>query len=696
MGNNAARIEQEADIGLICLNKPPVNALGAELRSAVYSALQQLLENTEVKAIVLYGTGRFFSAGADINDFSRAAENPTLPEVLTALGNSPKPVIAAMHGIAFGGALELALSTQVRVGIDGLRIALPEVKLGLIPGAGGTQRLPRLTGLKAAVELICTGNEISASQALELGILQRLESGTAKQAGIRAARDCLDGKLTATPTDTLQVIPDQSVLQKARTRFAGKLSAPLRAIDALQASSLPIDNGLIKERALFTDLLRGTEHAGLVHAFRAERATAKIPEQNASTINIDSVGIVGGGTMGVGIATAFLMAGFPVTLIEMQQDRLQFVNDSVGANLSGALKRGKISGDSYNKANASLHLSTDLSELAEADLVIEAIFEELTAKKDLFQKLDQLCHPEAILATNTSYLNINKIAAATSRPENVIGLHFFSPAHIMRLLEIVVAAHTAPKLVATCFGIARQLNKVPVHSGVCEGFIGNRILSCYRKCTEYLLLDGATFEQIDKALEAFGFALGPFAVSDLAGLDIARAIRLRNAPNRPIEERYSRVADLICEEGWYGRKTGQGYYRYNGKDSPTPNPEVIEIIERERKVLNLKPRHFTDEDIVQRCTTAIICEATNVLHDGIALRPVDIDAVQLFGYGFPRHRGGPMLMADQTGITTLIARIREYASEDSYFWKVPPLLLEMKTKNQRFGDLNNNEVDART
>ena len=695
VNNEIVRIEREGEIGLVCLTNPPVNALGVALRTAVYGALQELLRDANIKAIVLYGEGRLFSAGADIKDFDRTAETPTLPELLKALNDSSKPVIAALHGVAFGGALELALAAHLRIGIEGLRVGLPEVKLGLLPGAGGTQRLPRLVGLSGALDIIVSGREIADTEALELGILSRLEDGSARDAGLRAARDELQGTLDTPATDSLSVVPDQAAIDAARNRFAKGLNAPLRAIDAIEASTLPIDEGLPVERALFMKLMQGEERAGLVHAFFAERATAKIPEQNAPLRAVTSVGVVGGGTMGVGIATAFSIAGFPVQLVETQADRAAQAQTAIESNLDGALKRGKLSESAHQGAQASLTCSSDLNQLTEVDLVIEAIFEDINAKTELFVTLDQLCKQGAILATNTSYLDINAIAAVTSRPEDVIGLHFFSPAHIMRLLEVVVAKKTAPELVSTCFALARKIRKIPVRSEVCDGFIGNRILTRYRQVVEYLLLDGADFEQIDNAMEAFGFAMGPFAVFDLAGLDIARATRQRKAATRPAEERYSRVADLICDQSWFGRKTGQGYYLYDGSKRLGPNPDAIDIVTSERAKLGITPCSFSDQDIVACCLTSMIMEGARVLEEGIALRPVDIDAVELFGYGFPRHRGGPMHMADQMGLDTVISRIEAYASVDAYFWQVPPLLYEMRKSGLHFADLNDESGKGR-
>lgn len=682
------RIERDGEIGLICFTKPPVNALGVALRAAVGSAFDLLLADDAVKAIVLYGEGRFFSAGADIKDFASAAETPTLPDVLWALNNSPKPVIAALHGVAFGGALELALATHLRVGISGVMLGLPEVKLGLLPGAGGTQRLTRLIGIAAATDIICSGRNMSDVEALELGVIARLEDGPARDAGLRAARDVLNGTLTATPTDSLAVAPDAAAITGARAKYAKGLTAPMRAIDAIEAATLPITQGLQKERALFMELMNGPQRAGLVHAFFAERATAKIPEQGAAIRPIKTVGVVGGGTMGVGIATAFLLGGFPVTLIETKTDVAARAQTAIEANLAGALKRGKLTKDSHATALATLKCCTQMAVLSGVDLVIEAIFEDMAAKKAVFEALDQLCKKGCILATNTSYLDVNAVAGATKRPMDVIGLHFFSPAHIMRLLEVVVPDGTSPDVTATVFDLARKIRKIPVRAGICDGFIGNRILTKYRKVCEYLVLDGADFTQVDRALERFGFAMGPFAVGDLAGLDIAKATRDRKAASRPSEERYSRIADLICDQGWYGRKTGQGYYLYVGGKKQSPNEGAVDIMRAERTALGLTPRDFADADIIDRCITAMIIEGAQLLQEGIALRPVDIDAVELFGYGFPRHHGGPMHLADQIGAAKLVARIQGYALEDPYFWQVPDLLCQMASSGRCFADLN--------
>ena len=689
--NRLVVIEKEGEIGLIRLAKPPVNAIGLALRTAIYDGFQKLLQDPDVRAIVLYGEGRFFFAGADIKDFGKADSKPTLPHILKALNNSEKPVIAALHGVAFGGALEVALATHLRVGVGDLRIGLPEVKLGLLPGAGGAQRLPRLTALAGAIDIICSGRDVSATEALDLGILDQLAQGTPREVGIISARDVLTGKLAARRTDSRSVAEDLTAVEAAKTRLKAKrpaLQAPLTALAAVCAATLPIDEGLAKERVLFMELMAGEERAGLVHAFFAERATGDIHEKAAKRRQIDRIAVIGGGTMGVGIATTLLIGGYHVDLIEAQSERVAQARAGVESNLAGALKRGKLTKKAHDAALASLDCTDSLDAAGKADLVIEAIFEYMAAKTALFTKLDAICKPGAILASNTSYLDVNEIAVATKRPQDVIGLHFFSPAHIMRLIEVVVADETAPDCVASAFALARKLGKVPVRAEVCDGFIGNRILTQYRRAADYLLLDGASFTEIDGALEGFGVAMGPFAVSDLAGLDIAKATRDRKAATRPAKERYSRVADLICDQGWFGRKTGQGYYVYEGGKPQGANPGAVEIVASERRRLNLADHAFDSDDIVSRCRTAMIAEAVRVLEEGVALRPVEIDAVKLFSYGFPRHRGGPMHQADLIGPTELIRRIELYANEDPQFWQVPQLLRDMAREGRSFGNLN--------
>ncbi|RJE83250.1 3-hydroxyacyl-CoA dehydrogenase NAD-binding domain-containing protein [Paracoccus onubensis] len=685
------KVETQGEIGLIGLNNPPVNALGAAVRQGLVDAIAQLTKDASVRVIAIYGEGRALSAGADIREFGKTPIEPSLPDVLNIVEASEKPVVAVVHGTTFGGGLELALASHARIGLPGGRVGLPEVTLGILPGAGGTQRLPRLIPLQNAIEIISTGRHLPISEAHELGILDRMGEGQPREAALAAAQAVLAGELKTRRTGEISVTPDSAMIDAALEKLRSRrpaLEAPIKAVQAIGHAGKPIAEGLQAERALFMELMASPDRQGLIHAFNAERAVKHIPEAGAVPREIASAGVIGGGTMGVGIATALLTAGIPVTLVEMAQDRADAAKTAITRNLDGAVKRGKLSAEARDKAAAALTATTELESLAQVDLVIEAVFEDIGVKKEIFGKLDRICKAGAVLGTNTSYLDVNDIAAMTSRPQDVIGLHFFSPAHVMRLLEVVVGDKTAPEIVATAWALAARMKKVAVRSGVCDGFIGNRILAHYRKAADYMMLDGASFEQIDHALEDFGFAMGPFAVADLAGMDIGWATRKRKAPTRPPEERYVRIADRICEQGWFGRKTGKGYYLYDDPGNRTPNPDVVKIVESERAEQGIAPREFSDEDIVARYMTAMISEAARVVREGIAQRPVDVDAVFLFGYGFPRHRGGPLNYADQIGAMELVRRIEEYAKEDPHYWQVPALLRELAETGRSFADLN--------
>lgn len=685
------KVETQDEIGLIGLDNPPVNALGAAVRKGIIDAIAQLTADASIRAIAIYGKGRALSAGADIREFGKTPIKPSLPDVLNIIEASEKPVVTIVHGTTFGGGLELALASHARVGLPGGRVGLPEVTLGILPGAGGTQRLPRLIPLQNAIEIIGSGRHLPMSEAHELGILDRMSTGQPREAALAAARAVLSGELKTRRTGEISIEPDPAMIEAAIGTFGNKrppLEAPIKAMRAIGHAGKPIAEGLRAERVLFMELMASPDRQGLLHAFNAERAVKRVPEAGATPREIVTAGVIGGGTMGVGIATALLTAGIPVTLIEMAQDRAESAKAAIIRNLDGAVKRGKLSAEAGGGAAAILTATAELESLAPADLVIEAVFEDMDVKKEIFGKLDRICKTGAVLATNTSYLDVNVIAAMTSRPQDVIGLHFFSPAHIMRLLEVVVGDKTAPEVVATAWALAARMKKVAVRSGVCDGFIGNRILAHYRKAADYMLLDGASFQQIDNALEDFGFAMGPFAVADLAGLDIAWATRKRKAPTRPSRERYVRIADRICEQGWFGRKSGKGYYLHDDPKKRDPNPGVVTIVKNEQAEQGITPRVFSDEEIVARYMTAMISEAARVVEEGVAQRPIDVDAVLLFGYGFPRHRGGPLHYADQIGAAELIRRIEEYAKEDSHYWQVPALLRELAETERNFADLN--------
>ncbi|WP_299841769.1 3-hydroxyacyl-CoA dehydrogenase NAD-binding domain-containing protein [uncultured Jannaschia sp.] len=683
-------LETEGPVALIAFDNPPVNAASHALREGLATCLDRALADAEVQVIALYGRGRAFIAGADIREFGKPPRAPILRDLVHRLEALEKPVISVLHGVALGGGLEVALATHARVGIAGLRVGLPEVALGILPGAGGTQRAPRLVGIPAAIEMITTGRHIPAEEALELGLIDRLETGDPRGVALAAARDVLEGRLPTRRVGEVQVAADPGAIEAAKERIAAKsphLFSPVRCVEAIAASTRPIDEGMAEERRLFQECLDSPQRAGLIHAFFAERATTKIPEADATPRELGRIGVIGGGTMGSGIATAAVLAGCEVRLNERDAEALERGRATVAKNLDGAVKRGKLAAEKRDAAEGRLAASTALEDFADVDLVIEAVYEDMDVKKAIFRALDGICRPGAVLATNTSYLDIDAIAAETDRPEDVIGLHFFSPAHVMRLLEVVVADRTASEVVATGFELAKRLKKVPVRAGVCDGFIGNRILTHYRKAADYLVLDGASPEQVDDALEGFGFAMGPFRVADLAGGDIGWATRKRRAPTRPPEERYSEVPDRIAERGWFGRKTGRGYYDYSG-DAPVPTPEVAEIVASERDRAGVTPRDFTDEEIVERYMTAMVSEAVRVLEDGIARRPIDIDATFLFGYGFPRFRGGPMHYADTVGAAELVARIERYATDDPHFWQVPAMLRRMARDGTTFAQLN--------
>ena len=689
--NQVVSIEVADDYALICLNNPPVNAASQLLRQGLQDAMAFCTAQSDIKAIAIYGAGRTFVAGADIKEFGKPPQAPFLPELVNTIEQSSTPVISILHGTALGGGLEIALGTHARVGIKGLRLGLPEIHLGLLPGAGGTQRTPRLVGIPAALEMILSGRHVPAAEALELGLIDQLCEGQARDVAINAAKDVLAGRLKARRTDQITVKPNHAFLDEVEAKLMATqahLFSPHKCVEAVRASSLPINEGLKVERQAFMECMDTPQRAGLIHAFFGERAVSNIPEAKGAAREIAKIGIIGGGTMGSGIATACLLSGLSVKLLETAQENLDRGRTTITKNLEGAVKRGKLSQDKFDMVLSNLDGSLEISNFSDVDLVIEAAFEDMAIKKEIFTKLDAVCKKGAVLASNTSYLDINEIAAVTKRPEDVIGLHFFSPAHVMKLLEIVVADKTAPDVVATGFALAKKLRKIGVKAGVCDGFIGNRILSYYSKTASYLVLEGASPQQVDQALERFGFAMGPHKVGDLAGLDIGWMTRKRKAATRSKQDRYAGdVADKICENGWFGRKTGQGYYVYDDSDI-RPNPEVSTIIEATRTKRGITPKSFTENEIVDRYMTAMISEAVRVLEDKIAARPVDVDMVFLFGYGFPRHRGGPLHYADEIGAEKLIERIETYAKDDDHYWKVPNLLRDMAAQGKKFADLN--------
>lgn len=695
----AVSTQRQGPVWVVRIQNPPVNALSAAVRAGLLAAVQAAEADAAVQAVLLVGQGRAFIAGADIREFGKPPQPPTLPEVCMAIESCSKPVVAALHGPALGGGLEVALAAHYRLALPGAKLGLPEVQLGLLPGAGGTQRAPRLMGVPAAADLILSGRHIDAAEALAKGLIDRVAQGQtdAQAAGLAYAQELLAQGAGPRRTRDLPVPQPQEALahladlQAQTVRTARGLFSPFKIIEALQACvQLPFAQSIQRERELFLQCLDSPQRAGLVHAFFIEREVAKVPEAQAARPRpVASVGVVGGGTMGAGIAVAALDAGLPVIMIERDADALARGRANVQKVYDGLVAKGRLGDEARAERLSRFAGSTDYDALADVDVVIEAVFEDMAVKQAVFAQLARVCKPGAVLATNTSYLDIDALAASTPRPQDVIGLHFFSPAHLMRLLEIVVPAQVAPDVVATAFELARKMKKVAVRAGVCDGFIGNRILAVYRTVADYMVQDGASPYEVDAAMRDFGFAMGPFQVVDLAGGDIGWAARKRRAPTRDPRLRYVEIGDRLCERGWFGQKTGRGYYLYpEGARQGQPDPEVLAIIEAERQRAGVTPRAFTPEEIVRRYMAAMINEGAKVVGEGIALRPLDVDATFVYGYGFPRYRGGPMKYADTRGLPQVLADIQEFAQQDPLFWQPAPLLLQLVAEGRNFDSLN--------
>ncbi|MFM0608376.1 3-hydroxyacyl-CoA dehydrogenase NAD-binding domain-containing protein [Paraburkholderia sediminicola] len=691
--------ELRGKVLLVTIDHAPVNALSADVRRGLLAAIEAADADKAVEAVLIVGAGRNFIAGADIREFGKPPVPPSLPDVCNRIETCTKPVVAAIHGAALGGGLEVALAAHYRLAVEGAKLGLPEVQLGLLPGAGGTQRTPRLIGAQAALDLILSGRHAGAKEALALGLIDRLGSSDDILAeGLTYVHELLAAHAPVRRTRDAAALGDRAAclaaVATARAETAKKsrgLFSPLKIVDAVEAAvEQAFEDGLQLERKLFLQCIDSPQRAGLIHAFFAEREVLKAPEtRDAKPRALNTIGVVGGGTMGAGIAVAVLDAGLPVTMIERDDASLARGRAHIEKVYDGLIAKGRMSAEKKADVMTRWHGSTSYDALADADLVIEAVFEDLSVKKAVFAELDRVCKAGSVLATNTSYLDIDAIAASISRPADVIGLHFFSPANIMKLLEVVVPKQVSADVVATAFELAKKLRKTPVRAGVCDGFIGNRVLAVYRGAADAMMEDGASPYQIDAAVRAFGFPMGPFQVVDLAGGDIGWATRKRRAATRNPEARYVQIADRLCERGWFGQKTGRGFYLYpEGSRSGTPDPEVDAIIEAERERAGVTPRTFADEEIMRRYMAAMINEGANVVHEGIALRPLDVDVTFLYGYGFPRYRGGPMKYADTVGLATVLADIREFAKEDPLFWQASPLLVELVERGANFASLN--------
>jgi len=676
-------------IGIVTIDSPPVNALSAAVRAGILECVQQAIADPSIQAIVLTCAGRTFIAGADITEFGKPPKKPTLDEVLTAIESSPKPVIAAIHGSALGGGLEVALACHFRVADKSSKLGLPEVKLGLLPGAGGTQRLPRAVGPELAARMIIGGDPIGASEALQNGLIEEMveeaSSGgetfarklLAERRPLRRLRDD-DTKLAAARSDRSTFTGAVAAI----TKKVRGLEAPFVAADAIgHALDLPFDQGLRKERELFLRLMSSDQSKALRYAFFAEREAAKIAGVATGTKPraVEQVAIIGAGTMGGGIAMSFANAGIAVTLVETGKDQLDRGLGVIRKNYEATAARGGIPADAPAKRMALISGAIGLENVGQADLIVEAVFETMAIKKQVFGQLDKIAKSGAILATNTSFLDINEIAEETKRPQDVVGMHFFSPANVMKLCEIVRTRSTAPDTLVTAVSLARKIAKVPVIVGVCDGFVGNRMLMARQRQASQLLFDGALPQQVDAALTRFGMPMGPFAMGDLAGLDIG----WRSRQDRGIK---SEIEDALCEAGRFGQKTGKGFFRYeSGSRAPLPDPEVETLIDQTLKRLGRKRRAISDEEILERTTYAMINEGARILEEGIAARASDIDVVWLYGYGWPVYRGGPMYYAGHLGLKTIAGKLSDYAKEASDPSLEPaPLLKKLADQNAKF------------
>ena len=675
-------LTRQGDVAVIAMDSPPVNALGHALRQGIVQALNDV---GDAKAVVLYGTARAFSGGADITEFGKPPQSPGLREVIEAIEAMPVPVVAAIQGVALGGGLELALGCHARVAWQGARLGLPEVKLGLLPGGGGTQRLPRVVGVEKALSMIVSGNPVSADEAAAIGLADAVLDGAYPDAAVAWARSHAERRLVRDRDDKLQPAKDDPALID---RVAAPLlkttgaQAPRTCVEAVRgAVAMPFEDGLMNERRLFEQLLNGDESRAQRHAFFAEREAqkAKLPP-GAEPRAIKKAAVIGAGTMGGGIAMCFANAGIPVTVIEMEQAALDRGLSRVSDLYAISAKRGSITQDEAGRRRSRITGKVGLENIGDADIVVEAVFEEMGVKQDVFRTLDRIAKPGAVLATNTSYLDIDQIASATNRPGEVLGMHFFSPANVMKLLEIVRGDGSSPEVIATASAVGKALGKVGVVVGNCFGFVGNRMLARRSDAAERLLLDGASPSDVDRALTAFGFRMGPFAMADLAGLDIG--MRIRKAFNKRAP-----VADALCDAGRYGQKTGRGYYVYDGR-TPTPDPEVDAIIEQQSQRLGIDRHPIPQDEIIERLVYPMINEGARILEEGIAERPGDIDAIWLHGYNWPAWRGGPMFYADLVGLKKLRDRLADFAEQTGDETLLPaPLLVRLAKAGEGFASL---------
>ena len=695
----SASYEVRGAVAVITLNNPPVNGLGLATRQAIAAGIEQAVADAAIKAVVITGAGKAFSGGADIREFGspKAIQEPNLLSLIRLCENTPKPVVAAIHTVCMGGGLELALGCHYRVVAPGAQIALPEVKLGLVPGAGGTQRLPRVLGVETALNMIVKGDPVKSEVLAALPgqkLFDRVIEGNLVDGACAFALEVADVR-PLPQVRNLKASHPQGDAYFAFARntvraVAKNFPAPEKCVDCVEAATKKgIEEGLLFERGHFLSLMMTPESKALRHAFFGERAASKIPDvpEDTPLRTIATVGVIGAGTMGGGISMNFLNAGIPVTILETQQQALDRGVATIRKNYEAQVKKGKLKPEKYEERMALLKTTLSYEDLKACDLIIEAVFEEIGVKQQVFEKLDSVAKPGAILASNTSTLDVDKIASFTKRPADVVGMHFFSPANVMKLLEVVRGRETAKDVLATVMKVAKTIKKTAVVSGVCDGFIGNRMIEQYSRQAGFLLEEGCTPAQVDKAVEKFGFAMGPFRMGDLAGNDIGWAIRKRRYVEKP-HMRYSKTADLLCEKGRYGQKTGAGWYDYApGKRDAMPSAEVVKMIEDHRATLGITPRKISDEEIVHRLVYSLVNEAAKILEEGIANKASDVDMVYLTGYGFPLWRGGPLCYADTQGLFNVVETMKRFARnphDDAGFWQPAPLLAQLAAEGKTF------------
>lgn len=695
---------KDGNVGIITVNNPPVNALSPGVPEGIIAHVNELAKDDAIRGIVLIGGGRTFIAGADIKEFGKITSGQKkgvgeLLQMLEVLENSPKPVVAAIHGTAFGGGLETAMACHYRVAVASAQVGQPEVKLGLIPGAGGTQRLPRLAGVAKAAEMCAGGEPIKGPEALSCGIVDRVVDGDLQAGAVAFIREIAAKGAPPRKTRDLPMKPgDISAVREAVKKKARGMLAPQKAIEAIEASiTLPFDEGIKKERELFQECLFSDQSKALIHIFFAEREVAKIPGITKDTprIPIRRAAVVGAGTMGGGIAMTYANAGIPVLLKEVNQEALDRGLATIKKNYASTVQKGRLTQQQMDERLGRIEPTLSYDKFGEADIVVEAVFEGMALKKQVFAEIDKVARPDAILASNTSTLNIDEIASATSRPQQVIGNHFFSPANIMKLLEIVRGKQTSPAVIATCLELSKKLAKVGVVVGNCRAFVGNRMFMPYIREATFLVEEGAAIDAVDKALSDFGMAMGPLAVLDLAGLDVGWRIRKEYRHLEPPGRKAFVAEDRLCEQGHFGQKTGAGWYRYEaGSRTPLPNPEAARLAEEAAREGGIARRTITPEEIVERTVYALVNEGAKILEEGIAMRAGDIDIIYVYGYGFPAYRGGPMWYADTVGLKRVLERVRQFEQQHGESWKPAPLLEQLAASSKTFASWNAPETES--